>query len=240
MSTVRLGALSVIVFAVVGIAWIVLEIAPVSLGLANGDDPAVALGYLRAHPDTYVGTGSVLLLMAITLAVSVFAVSDVLAPRADSLALRSASVLGQFSAASFLMFGVVRLSTGPLLYIDSLDRDWGEAAYLVVQVVGVHGFAQAGVFALCLWAIGISLIGLRTRALPVAICLLGAIPVIRILGLLGPLGVLPDDMPDGLWIVFMVSIPGVMLWCLILGLVLLRGTMRYADRKPRRRSRIGP
>ena len=159
-----------------------------------------------------------------------FAVSDVLAPRADSLALRSASVLGQFSAVSFLMFGVVRLSTGPLLYIDSLDRDWGEAAYLVVQVVGVHGFAQAGVFALCLWAIGISLIGLRTRALPVAICLLGAIPVIRILGLLGPLGVLPDDMPDGLWIVFTVSIPGVMLWCLILGLVLLRG--RDAIRVP--------
>lgn len=138
--------------------------------------------------------------------------------------------MGIFSAAFLFIHGVVRLSVEPLLYIDSLDRDWGEAAYLVVQVVGVHGFAQAGVFALCLWAIGISLIGLRTRALPVAVCLLGAIPVIRVLGLLGPLGVLPDDMPDVLWIVFMVSIPGVMLWCLVLGLVLLRG--RGAIRVP--------
>jgi hypothetical protein len=219
VTTARLGALSAIVFAVAGIAWFALEIAPPALGFEDTDSPAVMLPFLREHSELSIYAGLALIVMAICLTVATFAVWDALEPRADSLAARSTSAFGIFSAAFFLMHGVVRLAAEPLLYIDGLSHAWGEAAYLIVQVIGIHGFAQAGSLALCMWAVGISLIGLRTRTLPLALCMLGVIPGLRLLGLLGgPLNVLPDV----LWIVFMLAIPGVMLWCLLLGLVLLR------------------
>lgn len=214
----RLGALSVVVFAVAGIAWFALEVAPPALGFQDTDSPAVMLPFLRQHSELSVYAGIALVVMAITLVTATFTTSDVLVQRADSLAVRSTAAFGIFAAAFFLMHGVVRLSVEPLLYIDGLDPAWGEAAYLTVQLMGIHGFAQAGIFALCLWAVGVSLIGFRTKALPLPLCLLGIVPTLRILGILGPLGVLPD----GLWIAFMVSIPGVMLWCVLLGAVLVR------------------
>jgi hypothetical protein len=232
----RLGAWSAIAFAVAGLVWIGLEIAPVE-GLVDGDNPALVLAYLRDHPQTFVWSGVALLVMAITLSAATFAVADALRPRADSTAVRTASAVGLFAAVFLLMFGVMRLATGPLLYIDSLNHAWGEAAFLVIQMVGVHGFAQAGVFALCLWAVGISAIALKTQALPLWLGALGVIPLIRIVGLLGPLGVLPPDLPDFLWPLFMASIPGVMAWCFLLGLVLLRAPVppeRAMGHSPRR------
>lgn len=78
-----------------------------------------------------------------------------------------------------------------------------------------------GIFAVCLWTVGLSLIGLRTKVIPLALCALGVLPAFRIAsGLLGPLGLLPDF--DVLWVVSIASTFGTILWCLILGLVLLR------------------
>jgi hypothetical protein len=77
---------------------------------------------------------------------------------------------------------------------------------------------RAATLALCAWAVGISLIGLRTKSLPLWLCALGIVPAFRLLAALGALGFLPD----GLWIVFPASIPGAMLWCFVLGVVLLR------------------
>lgn len=57
--------------------------------------------------------------------------------------------------------------------------------------------------------------------------MLGVIPAVRLLGLLGPLDALPDEL-GFLWILFMASIPGVMVWCLLLGVVLLRGNASTA------------
>lgn len=228
-STARVGAISIIVFALAGIAWSALELAPPILGFGDTDDPAVSLQFLREHSDIYVKAGIVLILMAITLTVATFAVSDVVAPRSNSLALRSTSAFGLFSAAFFFGHGALRMGSGPLLHIDSLNHDWGEAAYLAVQMVGIHGFAQAAIFTLCTWAIGISLIGLRTKTIPLVLCALGVIPAFRLLGgLLGPLGFLPEGLWF-LWPLFMASIPGVMLWCLILGIVLLRRGFRSME-----------
>ena len=230
----RAGALSIVVFALAGIAWLALELAPPILGFEDTDNPAVSLQFLREHSDIYAQAGIVLVLMAITLTVGTFAVSDVVAPRSNSLALRTTSAFGLFAGAFFLAHGVVRFSAGPLFYIDSLDHDWGEAAYLAVQMVGIHGFAQAAVLALCMWAVGISLIGFRAKAVPLVLCALGVIPAFRILGILGPLGVLPE----GLWLFFMASIPGVMLWCLLLGIVLLRGHAGTADSREERLTHV--
>lgn len=84
----------------------------------------------------------------------------------------------------------------------------------------------------CTWAVAISLIGLRTKDIPLALCLFGVIPAFRLMALLlGPLGFLPDL--DFLWILSIAAIPGVMLWCLILGIVLLRRvSAASADRTP--------
>ncbi len=222
MKDAKAGPLAILAFAALGIAWIVLEIAQVGAGLSDGDDPAAALAFLRANPDAYVGAGTVLLLMAVALTVAALAVADALEAHVDRLALRSLTVLALFSAAAFLVFGVLRLSTGPLLYIDGLQSDWGEGAYLVIVMAGIHGVAEVGILTLCLWAVGISLLGFRTRTIPVAVCLLGVLPFVRLVSLLGPLGILPADLPDGLWLVFVLSIPGAMVWCFFLGLSLLR------------------
>ena len=219
MSSARIGALSLIVFAIAGIVWFALEVAPPALGFEDTDSPAVMLPFLREHSDLSVAAGYILFVMATAMIVATFAATDALAPRASELAIRTTSAFGILAAAFFFMLGVIRSSVLPLLYIDGLNHTWGEAGYVTVQLMTIHGFAQAGSLALCLWAVGISLIGLRTRALPLAICLLGFIPALRVVGLLfGPLEVLPDV----LWIVFMLAIPGVMVWCLLLGLVLLR------------------
>jgi len=219
--TSRLGAASVIVFALTGLVEFALELAPQVYGFADTDSPAVSLQYLHEHPYIYAWAGVILLVMAISLVIGALHLSDVLRPGATALAVRSTTVFGLLAAASFFGHGVLRLGVGPLLYIDGLDPDWGEAAYLVVQIVGIHGFAQAAITALCVWAIGVSLIGLRTRVVPTLVCALGIIPAIRLLGILGPLGAL-DALPDVAWILFMLSIPGVYLWCLILGIAVLR------------------
>ena len=97
---------------------------------------------------------------------------------------------------------------------------WGEGAYLAVQVVS-QGVLIGGICALCLWIVGLSVIGLRTKALPLALCILGILPAFRIVSsTLGPLGLLPDS--DALWLLGMASILGTILWCLLPGVVFLR------------------
>ena len=151
------------------------------------------------------------------------------AARVGTLTLRTTLAFGFMAAAAFFMHGVLRFSVEPLLYIDKLDHAWGEAAYLVLQMVGIHGFAQAGIFALCLWVVGLSAIGARTRTLPLALCVVGIVPAFRIAGLfLGPLGLL-GSLSDGLWVVSMLSIPGVMLWCALLGIVMLWRSRRLEE-----------
>ena len=54
MSTARLGALSVIVFALAGIAWIALESTPPRLGFEDTDNPSVMVEFIRAHPEVFV------------------------------------------------------------------------------------------------------------------------------------------------------------------------------------------
>jgi hypothetical protein len=223
----RVGAFALIAFAVLGLAWFALELAPPNMGFEDTDSPAVSLRFLHDHGHLYAQGGVALLLMAVSLVVATLAVWDALAARADGLALRTTTALGLFAAAFFLMHGVLRLGVGPLLYIDGLDRDWGEAAYLAIQMIGLHGFAQAAITAACLWAVGVSVIGLRTRALPVALCVLALIPAFRLVGVLGPLGIL-DALPGETWFLFMASIPGLLIWCLLFGLVSLRRALSPA------------
>ncbi|MBA2381551.1 MAG: hypothetical protein H0V73_05510 [Chloroflexi bacterium] len=217
----RVAGLSAIVFALAGLAWFAFEVTPVGLGFEDTDNPAVMVSFIRTHPDVYVDAGLALIMMAIALTAAVLTVADVAAERANSAALRWASAFGLFAAAFFLVHGGIRIgSSGPLLHIADLKGEWGEVAYLAAQVTG-QALAIGGIVGLCLWAIGLSLIGIQTRVFPLALCALAAFPAIRLVtAILGPLRLLPDS--ELLWAISIAAIPGTMLWCLTLGLVLLR------------------
>ena len=162
-----------------------------------------------------------MIVTAVTLVIGALAVAEALGGRADRLALRSVTAFGLFAAAFFIVHGALRIgSSGPLIYIAGLREEWGESANPAVQMAGIQGVAVAGILMLCLWGVGLSMIGLRSRVLPLAPAILGIVPAFRLLGLLGPLGVLPDA--DILWVLGIVSIVGVMAWSLFLGVVLLR------------------
>jgi hypothetical protein len=217
----KVGALALIMFAIAGFVWFALELAPPNMGFDDTDSPSVSLRFLRAHGQIYAQGGTALLLMAISLTIAVLAVWYPLASRADALALRVTTAFGLFASAFFFMHGVIRLGVQPLLYIDGLDHDWGEAAYVAIQMIGLHGFAQAALTAACLWVVGVAAIGVRTRAFPIALCAIALVPGFRLLAFLGPLDIL-DGLPEETWFLFIIAIPAMLLWCLLLGIVLLR------------------
>lgn len=223
--TALAGGLSLILFALAGIAWFALEAVPVGLGFEDTDDPAVSVAFLRDHAVVWAQAGLALFGMAAGLLVASLAVADLLALRAGGLALRAVTVVGVLSATFLFGQGVLRNSALPILHIDGLSAASGEAAYLAVQMAGVHGFAQGGILAFSAWAVGISVIGLRSRSIPVWLGVLGVIPAFRIVAsLLGPHGV----STDALWVVYMASIIGTLLWCLAFGAVLMFGALRRA------------
>ncbi|UVJ40286.1 hypothetical protein [Arthrobacter sp. CJ23] len=224
-STTRAAAFSTIVFALASIVWFVLEGTPQRLGFEDTDDPALMVAFIQQHPEVFIQAGTMLIVMAASLTVAVLAVAQLvgslLAPSSGAVGLRATSTFGLFAAAFFLFGGGVRIgSSGPLLHMAGLRPEWGEGAYLAAQVVS-QAVLIGGILALCLWAVGLSLIGLRTKALPLPLCILGVLPAFRIVSsILGALGLLPGD--DILWVLGMASIVGTVLWCLVLGLVLLR------------------
>ncbi len=233
--TSRAGAIAIIVASIAGLAMMAFELTQPALGFDDTDSPATTLSFLATHADVWVRSAYALFALAGGALVGAFAVFDVLSGRAGALALRSVTAIGIFSAAAFFGFGVLRAAVAPLQYIAGLDRTWGESAFLVIQVAGVHGLAQAGILTFCGWAVGIGVLGYRSRALPRALCLLAVLPGLRLLLLaLGPIGAASSAgqvLPDVLWIVAMLTIPGTFAWSLVLGLVLLRRSVRGTARE---------
>ena len=241
----RAGGTAVIVAGLAGTTWFALELMPPLLGFDDTDNPAVSLDYLHQHPQLYAFAGITMFAMALALIVASFAVSDALGPRTSSLTRRSLSALGLFSAAFFLMHGVLRSSVGALLYIESLKSSWGESTYLTIQALGIHGFAQAGIMTLGVWAVGICAAGARSRTLPLWLCVLGVLPGLRVAILTaGPFmqagmgdsganaGTGAIDMSEFLWLGSIALIPLAMLWWLGLGVVLLLKSRHTASRTP--------
>jgi hypothetical protein len=217
--TFRIAGIAIILFAV--LYFTSYAFASPIVGLADGDNPAVSLEFLRQHSNFYFLSGLASVLAAITLIVAVLSIADTLLQPASSLPARVTSTLGLFAAAFFFGHGVLRLNApGTLLYVESLNRDWGLSAYLAVQMAGTQGLASAGIFALSTWAIGLSLAAWLSRKFPPALSLFGLLPTLPwIMGLLGRLGLLPYS----LWLLYIGSIIlGIPLWCVLLGVVLQR------------------
>ncbi|TFD57194.1 hypothetical protein E3T39_14300 [Cryobacterium suzukii] len=227
----RAGGLAALIAGLGGIVWFILELLPPAFGFDDIDNPAVSLDYLRQYPQFYPLAGVVLFIMAIAFVVASFAVSDALAPHASSITRRSLSALGILSAAFLVMHGVLRESMGPLLYVDGLNRAWGESAYLAILMLGTHGFAQASLLTLCVWVVGVSVAGVRSHALPIWLCVLGIITGLRLVTLIaGPLLTATSvSLPEIFWLGSVALIPLGMLWWLGLGAVLLVKSRAYHD-----------
>jgi hypothetical protein len=208
-----------IVVGLAGLGWFVAELAPQGHGFADTDDPSVSLAFVRAHPTDWALAGVLVLLASVALIVTVIAIGDRLAIGAPDpshtpgVAPRVVTVLGLLGAAFLFGHGVVRMAAGPLLHVDGLDSDWGEAAYLVTQFVGIHLLAQGGILALSTWIVTVAWLGIRRGVLPRPVGFLALIPGVRLLAFLGPWSLLPDE----LWIVFMAAIPAAFAWLVVMG-----------------------
>ncbi len=199
-----------------GLAWLALFVRQPMLGFEDTDDPAVGVAFVQAHPEVFAQTGLALILMSVTLTIAVASVADLHEPTAPRWAVVATSAAGMFAALCFLVFGAMRIgASGPLLHIAGIRPEWGEMAYLAVQMAGVQGVLPAGMFALAAWAVGLSLIGLRWRTIPLIVSVLGIVPALHVLGrLLGGIG----ELTESLWFIAVASIPGTMLWCVGLGI----------------------
>ncbi|MGQ0606871.1 MAG: hypothetical protein ACT4OQ_00205, partial [Chloroflexota bacterium] len=206
-NTARIAAIATLFVTVAGITWLVLESTPVRLGFEDTDDPALMVDFVRQYPHVFAQAGVVLIMMAIGLTIAVLAVTDVIRPAAGALSIRATGAFGLFSAGLLLLGGGIRVgSSGPLLHMADLSQATGEAAYVAAQVVS-QAVLNAGLLALSLWSVGLSVIGFRSKVLPLVLCALGVLPGYRIVGgVLGPVGLLPEI--DVLWLISIASIFG--------------------------------
>jgi hypothetical protein len=240
MSTwLQAGRLGPIVAGLAGLGWFVAELAPQGYGFADTDDPSVSLAFVSEHPTDWALAGVLLLVASVALIVTVIVIGDRLKAGAardatvgSDVASRAITVLGLLAAAFLFGHGVVRMSGGPLLYVNGLDAGWGETAYLVTQFVGVHLLAQGGILLLSTWIVAAAWFGHRRRVMAAPFVLLALIPGARLLAVLGPWSLLPE----GLWIFFMAAIPAAFLWLVLMGVssadTLATRTARPAPRVP--------
>lgn len=214
------GGIALLLFAVAYFAWFGLGMVRMNLGFEDADNAAVMLAFFQQHPDIYTLSGLTFVLAGITLTVAVIAVAEIAASRTTSIALRPISAFGLFAAGLFFAAGVLRVQTpGTVLHMARQNPDWGAAAYLAVQMAGTQGFASAAGFALSLWAVGISLLSVRTAVFPAWLSVLGVVLATPlVLGLFGPL----VEGLQSFYPVYIASIFGVMVWCSLFGIVLLR------------------
>lgn len=210
-----------IVAGIAGLAWFWLELAPQRAGFEDTDDPAIGLAFINAHPSAWALAGLALGITAIALVATVLALrvrlgvtSDDASKRGErGVAVDTVSVIGFFAAAMLFGMSAVRMSGGPVRYVQGLDQAWGEAAYLVTQFVGIQALATGGLVLLDLWLVGVAWIGARRGVVPRFVALLAAVPALRLVGVLGPFGI----EVEGAWALVMLAIPAAFAWLVVLG-----------------------
>lgn len=215
----KFAGMLLIFFAILYLASFVL--ASPLVGLEDGDNPLVSLAFLRQDANLYFLSGLAAVLAAILLVVSVLALNDVMLQSPASLLGRATSTFGLFTSAFIFGHGILKMNAPEsLLYMESLDPEWGQAAYLAVQMAGTQGLAAAGIFGFSLWAIGLGVGGVRQGVLPLGLAILGIVPMLPwLMGLLGRAGILPDS----LWLLYIFSIIlGIPIWSVVLGAYFLR------------------
>jgi hypothetical protein len=206
-----------VVAGAAGLWWFWAELAPQRAGFPDTDNPAAGLQFLAAHPEAWVQAGFALAILAIALIVTVLSMGDRLKaavdPEGHGVAIRTVTVLGLIAAAMLLGMACVRLAGEPLRYVQSLDQAWGEAAYLVTQFVGVQLLLVGALAVLAMWIAGVAWIGGRSGAIPRLVAVVAILPAIRLIAL----PVVPDIVPEVLWLVAIAAVPAAFAWLILLG-----------------------
>ena len=223
--TPRLSAerLAPIIAGVAGLAWIWMELAPTRTAFADTDNPSMGLSFLNADPTAWPLAGLAAGIAAVALVATVLAMRDRLASAPGDgakpgVGVDTISVLGIMAAACLFGMGAVRMSGGPIRYVQGLDQDWGETAYLVIQFVGTQALATGGLVLLALWLGCVAWMGARRRVIPRVVALLAVLPALRLVGVLGPLGI----EAEGVWLLLILAIPAAFVWLVLLGATIRR------------------
>ena len=119
--------------------------------------------------------------------------------------------------------GALRLSSpGPIDHIEGMREEWGESAYLVVQMAGTQAGLLGGATCLVVWIVTTSAIAWRRGGLPRWLAGLGFLPALVLVGaVLGPAGV---ELPDLVWLGYVaVLVVGLPVWLLGSAVTILSG-----------------
>lgn len=215
--------IALIVCALAFAAVSALELAPGD-ARGDGDNPADSLEYLAQFGLFYSYSGFALVVGGVALVVAVVGIRHLMGRQ--SLAFAAASTIGMLGGGFLIVAGVMRMqANGTVPHIANLNRSWGEAAYLAVQMAGTQGLLSAGMLALAAWLVAFGLVlwrrGVRVPALA------AVLPTLVLLILLGDLALPFLVAPDGLFVFYILAIvAGVPICSLVFGLTLLRDRAR--------------
>jgi hypothetical protein len=185
----------------------VLEVATRPEG-TDGDNATDGLRYLQDHATAYRLSGLCLVLAALGLIRAATAVPW----RSPFL-----TAVGSVAAGLWTLAGALRLSSpGPIAHISGYDEDWGESAYLTVQMAGTQGALLGGVVVAEIWVVTGSLVAWTRRDVPRALCALGLVALLYPLGT--ALSLVTGDTAGALWVLGIASLVlGVPAWFLATG-----------------------
>jgi hypothetical protein len=174
----------------------------------DGDNAAESLRYLQEHGTAYQLSGVCLVLAALGLLRAATAVSW----RTPFL-----TAVAGVAGGLWAFTGALRISSpGPLEHIAGYDQQWGESAYLVVQMAGTQGGLLSGVVLAAFWVVTGCAVAWRSDVLPKTLAGLGLVglvyPLLILLSLVG------GELPDALWFVAIGSVfLGLPVWCVSTG-----------------------
>ncbi len=185
----------------------ILEFATRPAG-SDGDNATDSLLYLQKHGTAYALSGCCLVLAALGLIRAATAVPW----RTPFL-----TAVGSVAAGLWAFTGALRISSpGPIDHIRGYDEDWGETAYLVVQMAGTQGGLLAGVALTEFWIVTGCLLAWRAQSLPRPLCAIGMVALVY------PLTFVPSyvfSIEDGLWVLGIISlVVGLPAWFLASGI----------------------
>ena len=179
----------------------------------NGDDPAQSLIYLHEHGTAYALSGLCFLLGAFGI---------IAAATAMPVRVPFTAALGSVAGGLWVLTGALRVSSpGPIGHIEEMSTDWGESAYLVVQMAGTQAGLLGGATCLLVWILVTSALAWGGGGLPRWLAAVGMFPLLVLVGMaLGPMGV---EFPDGAWFAYIGALVlGLPVWFLGTAVVLLR------------------
>ena len=174
----------------------------------DGDNAADSLRYLQEHGTAYQVSGICLVLAALGLIRAATAVPW----RTPFL-----TAVGCVAGGLWAFTGALRISSpGPIDHIRGYDEDWGESAYLVVQMAGTQGALLSGVVLVSFWVVTGCVIALRSGVLPRGLAGLGLVGLVY--PLMTALSMVAGELPDATWFLAIASLVlGLPAWCLATG-----------------------